>query len=293
MIDDKSRIEIFDYHRRRIFGIAYRMTGSTSDAEDIVQETYLRWHKANADEIESAEAWLVTVTTRLAIDRLRKLQKERETYIGPWLPEPLFTQKIYSPEEQLELASNLSLAFLALLEKLSPTERAAFLLHDVFEISYEEISRIIGKKEAACRQLIHRARARVRQDKTRFAVSEDKKRKLIEKFIKAVEAANEQEIISLFTEDVTLTSDGGGKVTAARRVIAGNHKIARLYYFLGAKGKGLFQIKFEKINGETGIVTTVFGQPFSAAVFEIEDEKIKAIYQVMNPEKLRSYANKV
>lgn len=268
------------------------MTGSTSDAEDIVQEAYLRWHKANADEMESAEAWLVTVTTRLAIDRLRKLQKERETYIGPWLPEPLFTQKIYTPEEQLELASNLSLAFLALLEKLAPTERAAFLLHDVFEISYEEISRIIEKKEAACRQLIHRARERVRQDRTRFEVSEDKKRRLIEKFIKAVEAANEQEIISLFAEDVTLTSDGGGKVTAARRVIVGNHKIARLYYFLGAKGRGLFEITFEKINGETGIVTTVFGQPFSAAVFEIENEKVKAIYQVMNPEKLRSYAKK-
>lgn len=292
MINDNSRIEVFDRHRHRLFGIAYRMTGSTSDAEDIVQEAYLRWHKANADEMESAEAWLVTVTTRLAIDRLRKLQKERETYIGPWLPEPLFTQKIYTPEEQLELASNLSLAFLALLEKLAPTERAAFLLHDVFEISYEEISRIIEKKEAACRQLIHRARERVRQDRTRFEVSEDKKRRLIEKFIKAVEAANEQEIISLFAEDVTLTSDGGGKVTAARRVIVGNHKIARLYYFLGAKGRGLFEITFEKINGETGIVTTVFGQPFSAAVFEIENEKVKAIYQVMNPEKLRSYAKK-
>jgi RNA polymerase sigma-70 factor (ECF subfamily) len=134
MVSDKSRADVFYQYRRRLFGIAYRMTGSRADAEDIVQEAYLRWHKTKTKEIETPEAWLVTVTTRISIDRLRILAKERETYIGPWLPEPLLTNKIYTPEERLEFASNLSLAFLALLERLSPAERAAFLLRDVFDV---------------------------------------------------------------------------------------------------------------------------------------------------------------
>lgn len=288
MVKDKNQVEVFNDFRRRLFGIAYRMTGTRSDAEDIVQEAYLRWHKADDGEIDSPEAWLVAVTTRLSIDRLRVLRNDRETYIGPWLPEPLFAQKIHTPEESLEIASSLSLAFLALLERLSPIERAAFLLREVFEVSYTEIARIIGKNETACRQLIHRARERVRRDKPRFETNENEKRHLIEKFIKAVSAADEKEILALFAEDAMLTSDGGGRVTAARKVIFGRRKIARLYYFLGVKGKGLFDARIELINGEPGVVTTVFGQPFSAAVFEVEGGKIRRVYQVMNPDKLKN-----
>ncbi len=290
MIDDKSRAEIFNQYRRRLFGIAYRMLGTSADSEDVVQEADLRWHKADAENIESPEAWLVTVVTRLSIDRLRLLAKERETYIGPWLPEPLFGNKIYTPEEELEFASNLSMAFMALLERLSPVERAAFLLRDVFDCSYGEIARIVGKNETACRQLIHRARTRVRRGKPRFEASDAERRSLIEKFLAAVGAGDEATLLSLFAEDATMTSDGGGRVTSARKVILGRNKIARLYYHLGLKTKGLLDVRIEPINGELGIVTTVFGQPFAATVFEIEGEKIRRVYQVMNPDKLENYA---
>lgn len=289
MFDEKARAEVFDQYRRRLFGIAYRMLGTRSDAEDIVQEAYLRWHKTEAEEIKNAEAWLVTVTTRLAIDRLRILRKERETYIGPWLPEPLIGREIYTPEEQLEFASNLSLAFVALLERLSPSERAAFLLREVFDVSYAEIARIVGKNETACRQLIHRARERVRSEKPRFKPSETDKRRLIEKFTAAVAAADEAAILSLFAEDAVVISDGGGKVTSARKPIVGRRKIARLYYHLGLKAKGLWNAEITTINGELGIFSTVYGQPFAATFIEFEGEKIRRIYQVMNPDKLKSF----
>ena len=287
--ESKSRIEIFNEQRRRLFGIAYRMLGTRDDAEDILQEAYLRWHKTDVEKIESPEAWLVTVVTRLSIDRLRQVKKEREIYIGPWLPEPLFTQKIHTPEEELEFADNLSLAFLALLERLSPTERAAFLLREVFEVSYQEIARIVGKNETACRQLISRARDRVRGEKPRFEVSEADRRNLIEKFLAAVGAADEAMLLSLFAEDAMLTADSGGKVTAARKIIYGRRKIVRLFYHLGLKSKGLLDARIVSVNGELGIASLVFGEPFSATAFEIEGEKIKAIYQVMNPEKLKIF----
>lgn len=289
MAETESRAEVFGLHRGRLFGIAYRMLGTRADAEEIVQETYLRWHKANAEEIASPEAWLVTVATRLSIDRLRAAAKERETYIGPWLPEPLFGREIYTPEEQLEFSANLSLAFLALLERLSPVERAAFLLREVFDVSYGEIARIVGKSETACRQLIHRARERVRSEKPRFEPSEADKRRLIEKFKAAVAAADEAAILSLFAEDAVVISDGGGKVTSARKPIVGRGKIARLYYHLGLKAKGLWNAEIVRVNGEFGMFSTVLGQPFAATFIEFDAEKIRRIYQVMNPDKLTSF----
>ena len=273
MIESQTRVEIFKQHRQRLFGIAYRMLGARSDAEDVVQETYLRWHQADAEKIEMPEAWLVTVTTRLAIDRLRSLSKERAIYVGPWLPEPLYTRKIHTPEEDLDFADSLSIAFLALLEKLSPTERAAFLLRDVFDVSYAEIARIVEKNETACRQLIHRARERVRSEKPRYESNEKDRRRLIEKFIAAVNAADEAVLLSLFTEDVMLTADSGGKVNAARKIIESRSKIVRLFYHLGLKAKGAVDFRIEPINGEIGLVTTVFGQPFSTTAFTVKDEK--------------------
>lgn len=296
MLDDEARAEIFDQSRQRLFGIAYRMLGTRADAEDIVQEAYLRWHKTDAGEVETPEAWLVTITTRLSIDRLRRLQKERETYIGPWLPEPLSTEKIYAPAEEFEFASNLSLAFLALLEKLSPPERAAFLLREVFDVSYTEIARIVGKSEPACRQLISRARDRVRQDKPRFAANEVDKRRLIEKFAAAVSAHDEAALLALFAEDAVSVADSGGLVTAARKPIIGNRKIARLYYYVGLQAKKLsektaavVEMRIAPINGELGLVTILSGQVYSATVFDIEGEQIRRLYQVMNPEKLNDF----
>lgn len=289
-MDEKKRVEIFNQYRNRLFGIAYRMLGVREDAEDILQEAYLRWHKADADEIRSSEAWLVTIVTRLSIDRLRAAQTEREKYIGPWLPEPLTVDEAFTPEEELEFASNLSMAFMALLERLSPTERAAFLLHDVFDCPYSEIARIVGKNEAACRQMIHRARTRVRNDETRYEASEDERLKLIEKFRAAVSTGDEETLLSLFAEDVTLTSDGGGVVPAARKIIFGKRKIVRLYYLLGTKLKENFQLRVMKINGQLGVVTYLYGKLFSVMTFETDGAQIKTMYNLLNPEKLKNFA---
>src|ERR1044072_6411764 len=163
-----KRVAEFEELRRRLFGIAYRMIGTTADAEDIVQEAYLRWHQANAEEIRSAEAWLVSVVTRLSIDRLRRVTVEREKYVGPWLPEPLIISTSPTPEEELETRSDLSMAVMVLLERLTPIERAAFLLHDVFDCAYPLIANILRKSELACRQVVHRARQRVRSEERRL-----------------------------------------------------------------------------------------------------------------------------
>jgi RNA polymerase sigma-70 factor, ECF subfamily len=284
MQDVNHRSVIFEQSRRRLFGLAYRMLSSKADAEDMVQEAYLRWHQAPADEIRSPEAWLVTVVTRLCIDRLRSAAAERETYPGMWLPEPLFGE---SPDEQIELASNLSMAFMILLERLAPTERAAFLLRDVFDCPYSEIARIIGKSEAACRQIVSRARERVRRDQPRFEASEDDRLRLMKKFATAIDANDEQTLLTLFAEDATLTSDGGGKTPAARNVIRGPERITRLFLAVTRKLKGRVTRSLMPINGEPGLVTFIDGRPVSALSFVTDGARIHALYNVLNPDKLK------
>jgi RNA polymerase sigma-70 factor (ECF subfamily) len=290
MLSDEKKVEVFKRHRARLFGIAYRMLGTHAEAEDILQEAYLKWHQANAAEIETPEAWLVTVTTRLSIDRLRKAASERETYIGPWLPEPLAISDAPSPEEELELASNLSLAFMVLLERLSPVERAAFLLHDIFDCGYAEIARIVGKTETASRQLIHRARERVRSDKPRFEADERERVSLIRKFSAAAYAGDEKTLLALFSDEVSMISDGGGKVHAARKIVHGKYKLARLFAITGAKFGESFQNILYKINGELGILTFYEGEIFAATTFDATSGKISAVYRVMNPDKLKAFA---
>src|SRR4051812_12973254 len=262
------------------------MLGSSADAEDIVQEAYLRWHQADKSEIRSAEAWLVSVVTRLSIDRLRSATVEREKYTGSWLPEPLFGHSL-SPEDELEFASDLSMAFMVLLERLGPVERAAFLLHDVFDCAYPEIARILSKSEAACRQVVHRARERVRHDRPRFVAGEEDQRRLIEKFTAAAAAGDEKAILSLFAEDATLTSDGGGIVPAARKVIYGRARIAHLFLVVTRKLRGRLKHLVVPINGEPGLITLVDGVPFSATSFETDGKSILALYHILNPVKLK------
>lgn len=291
MFNDKKKIKIFEQHRPRLFGIAYRMLGTHAEAEDILQEAYIRWHKTDAEEIETPEAWFVTVVTRLSIDRLRKASNERETYIGPWLPEPLFVSNESTPEEDAELASSLSLAFMVLLERLSPTERAVFLLHDIFDCSYTDISRIIGKTETALRQMLSRIRKRVRTDKPRFETDEKEKESLIKKFVVASNTGDEQTLFSLFSDEIALTSDGGGKINAARKVIHGIKRIARLFAITGAKHGNEFEYFLTSINGEIGLLMTQNGKTAAANTFEFEDGKISAIYRVVNPDKLKNFDN--
>ena len=287
-----GRSAVFEQLRPRLFAVAYRMTGTRADAEDVVQEAYLRWHRAETSDVRSAEAWLVRVTTRLSIDRLRKVSLEREKYTGPWLPEPLFGVHPRSPEERLELDSDLSLAFMVLLERLAPVERAAFLLHDVFDCEYPEIARTLRKGEAACRQIVHRARERVRSDRRRFDVSEQDRRRLIEKFTEAAGAGDEATLLSLFAEDATLTSDGGGVVPAARKVITGRRRIARLYLVLARKLGRRFTQSVLNINGEPGLVGYLDGVPFSAMAFETDGRSILALYNILNPEKLKGISSR-
>src|SRR5262245_41209818 len=200
----------FEPNRARLFGLAYRMLGSRAEAEDVVQDAYLRWHQSNRDDIRNAEAWLVTTATRLAINRLRALKTEREAYVGPWLPEPMSPDTPPPPDRHLELASDRSVAFLVLLERLGPEERAAFLLHEVFEFDYAEIAAVLEKNEDACRQIVHRGRTRIRHARKRFDVTEEAKANLLRKFTEAVNARDERTLLALFATGDTWTGNGGG-----------------------------------------------------------------------------------
>jgi RNA polymerase sigma-70 factor (ECF subfamily) len=282
-----EKVELFDRSRSRLFGIAYRMLGTRDDAEDILQEAYIRWHKTDAREIDTPEAWLVTVVTRLSIDRLRKASAERETYIGPWLPEPIITGP--SPEDEAELASTLSLAFLKILEQLSPTERAAFLLHDVFDFDYPEIAHITGKSEPAARQMIHRARERVRAGKPRFEVDRAEHRRLVERFHAAAYAADERALLNLLSSDIAVVSDGGGKITAARKVVRGVAKVMRLFTVAFRSISDHVTTEIIEINGDPGIVEYYDGQPFAATTFSFHEGKIVEMFRVMNPDKLTAF----
>ena len=278
---------VFERHRPRLHGLAYRMLGARDEAEDAVQEAFLRWHRADAAEIRSAEAWLVTVVTRLCLDRLRAAATERQAYIGPWLPEPLIGGQADAPDRRIELASDLSMAFLIMLERLAPEERAAFLLHEVFDCGYPDIARALGKSEAACRQIVHRARARVRRDKPRFEVSEAAHRRLLEQYLTALRTRDKAKLLALFAEDATLVTDGGGKVTAALNIIRGAGRITR--GTLGAMRKIGGQLTHEMvpINGQLGFITYVDGRPYAASSIETDGQRILSVFRVLNPDKLR------
>jgi RNA polymerase sigma-70 factor, ECF subfamily len=275
----------FEALRGRLFGLAYRMVGSRADAEDIVQEAYVRWHQASKDHIESPEAWLVTATSRLAIDRLRRLKTEREAYVGPWLPEPIVATA--PPNHHVDLADDLSMAFLTLLERLAPEERAAFLLHDVFDVDYAEIASVIERSEAACRQVVHRARERVRGDRKRFDASEADKAALLQQFLTAMEARDEQALLALFAPDASWTADGGGKAGAAPLPIVGADRIARLVIGLREKFWAPNRtIEVATVNGETGLCLRDGDRLTATMSIATDGDRILAVYAVVNPDKL-------
>jgi RNA polymerase sigma-70 factor (ECF subfamily) len=277
----------FEALRGRLFGLAYRMLGSRADAEDIVQDTYLRWHGVAHDKVENAEAWLVTTATRLAIDRLRRLKTERETYVGPWLPEPIVTEG--APDRHLDLADDLSMAFLLILERLAPEERAAFLLHDVFDVGYGEIASVIEKSEPACRQVVHRARERVRGERARFDVTESAKASLFSKFTAALEARDEQALLALFAPDATWTADGGGKTAAAPVPIVGAARLAKLAVTLREKfWADNRTLEIATVNGEPAMVIRDGARLIATMSIATDGERILAVYAVVNPDKLSS-----
>jgi RNA polymerase sigma-70 factor (ECF subfamily) len=276
---------LFDAARRRLFGLAYRMLGSRAEAEDIVQEAYVRWHQADRSAIATPEAWLVTTATRLAIDRLRRLKTERESYQGPWLPEPI-VDDASRPDRGLDVAADLSMAMLTLLETLAPEERAAFLLHEVFDVDYARIGAILGRSEPACRQMIHRARERVRGTRRRFEADEEAKRALVEQFKAATDAADESALLALFTPGVTWTADGGGRTAASPRPIVGLDKVVRLILGLRRKWLAGLVLDVAVVNGEPGMVVRQDGRITAVLAVDVEDGKIAAVYGVINPDKL-------
>lgn len=282
----RNDTDTFATLRPRLFSIAYRMLGSRADAEDVLQDAWLRWDRAERAALVSAEAWLVTVVTRLAIDRLRAAKAEREAYVGWWLPEPLVELDERTPEAAAEMASELSVAFLWVLERLSAEERAAFLLRQVFDHDYGEIAVLLGKSEAACRQMVHRASERVQQARPRFDVPKDAHRRLLETFMQAARSGETQAIKAVLADDVQIIGDGGGKVSSFRKVVRGADNIARLYGHLTRRSGEAQVYRFAWINGEPGLLRYVDGKLESAQAFLFEGGRIAAIYAVRNPDKL-------
>jgi RNA polymerase sigma-70 factor (ECF subfamily) len=285
---DSSTAE-FEVHRGRLFGIAYRMLGSRADAEDVLQDAYLRWHGTDKDAVRSTEAWLTTTVTRLAIDRLRKAKVEREAYVGPWLPEPLSEADVRTPELAAELDSDISIAFLALLEALAPDERAAFVLHDIFDDDYADIAGTLGKSEAACRQMVHRARERVMSRRRRFLVDDATRIAMLEKFIAAANRGDREALVSLFAQDATMTSDGGGKAVAIRRPLHGAERIAWLWYAIGRRSGGRLERRIVYANGEPAIALSFKNRLHSVSTIETDGHVIHAYYSIVNPDKLKSF----
>jgi RNA polymerase sigma-70 factor (ECF subfamily) len=283
-----SDIECFNQYRPVLFAIAYRMLGSVMDAEDVVQETFVRWQQTSQKEVRSPRAFLTTIVTRLCINHLQSAQVMRQEYIGPWLPEPIVTEPGADPENAAELADSLSMAFLLLLRTLSPTERAIFLLREVFEYDYADIARIVGKSEANCRQILRRARRYIAARRPRFEASPQQQQKLMEKFAQACVEGDMEELLALLAEEVTLYVDSGGKVPAARRPIHRAQNVARFMLGIVRKAPPDFLPRFTEINGRPGIIGYAESRPFSTLTLEVADGTIQAIYIVVNPEKLRT-----
>jgi RNA polymerase sigma-70 factor (ECF subfamily) len=273
-------------HRGRLLGLAYRMLGSRSDAEDVVQDAYLRF--AGAQDVHNAEAFLVTVVTRLCLDRLKSARAQREVYVGPWLPEPVFDAEGLSADAATELADDLSFALLLALDRLSPLERAAFLLHDVFDTPFPEIAAMLGRIDAACRQLASRARRAVRDNRPAPAKAPDNHARLLQAFGDAVASGNVAQLAELLRVDAVALTDGGGRKTAARNPIIGAEKVARFFIGIAAKNAG-HEIRIEPamINGAVGALLYLDNELDHTMSMAIDGEKIAAIYIVRNPDKLR------
>ncbi len=273
-------------HRGRLLGLAYRMLGSRSDAEDVVQDAYLRF--AGAQEVHNPEAFLVTVVTRLCLDRLKSAKAQREVYVGPWLPEPILDADALSPDAATELADDLSFALLLALDRLSPLERAAFLLHDVFDMPFSEVARMIDRTEAACRQLATRARRAVRDARPAPVATPDSHACLLRAFSEAVTSGDVSCLAGLLRQDAIALTDGGGRKSAALNPIMGADKIAR--FFIGLAGKNIgrdIRIEPTMINGTVGALLYLDGEIDHSLSMAIDGERIAAIYIVRNPDKLR------
>ena len=277
--------EIFESHRSLLFAIAYRMLGSATDAEDILQEAYLRFMSTPQAEIRSPKALLSTIVTRLCLDQLKSARVKRESYVGPWLPEPIHTADAVV-SERVEQYESISLAFLVLLESLNPLERAVFLLREVFDYDYNEIAQMVDKSEVNCRQIYHRAQEYVRAHRPRFQATPEAHRKLLDSFIQAVGTGDLPGLTSLLAEGITVWSDGGGKVRAATRPVQGRDAVARFILGISRHAPAGLIGAVEEINGTPAIVLRAGRQVNTVLVVESDGEQIHTLRFMVNPDKL-------
>jgi RNA polymerase sigma-70 factor (ECF subfamily) len=285
-------IDEFERHRSHLFALAYRMLGSASEAEDVVQDAWLRADAAKPGDLRSPRAYLMTVVTRLALDRLKSARATREQYIGPWLPEPVLTDRQPAPEESVALAESLTLAFMVLLETLLPEERAAFVLREVLEYSYAEVAEVLKSTEANCRQLVHRAKGRLQSGRSRSARSHEQKKQLAERFVAAMRSGDGDALTRVLADDVGFWGDGGGRVVAARRPLLGRDAVVHLLLGIrrtaAAMGIPMDQISLEivEVNYDPAMLVRVSDRIDSVYVFSIVNDVIAGIRVVRNPDKL-------
>jgi RNA polymerase sigma-70 factor (ECF subfamily) len=284
-------IEVFNTDRPLLFSIAYRMLGSASDAEDVLQDAWLRYRSADQTAIRSPKAFATTIVTRLCLDRLKSARVARETYVGPWLPEPVLTSEVERPDDVLQRSESVTLAFLVVLETLSPEERAVFLLKEIFEYAHSEIAEMLGLTLDNSRQLLHRAKARLAETRPRLSGTSESRRAVAERFARAFATGDGSTLTTLLASGVGMWSDGGGKVSAARRPLVGREEVRK--FLLGllrtAETTGLIRdasLAIEEVNSEPALVLRVRQRLESVFVLTIEDETIAAIRVVRNPDKL-------
>ena len=290
-------VRVFEEHRDLLVGVAYRILGRVTDAEDVVQEAWPRWTSVIASEVDTPRAFLVRVTSRLAIDRLRRLKARRETYVGPWLPEPVLTDRDVA--EDVALAESVSMAMLVVLETLSPLERAVFVLREAFGMPYAEIAGILGRSEAAVRQLARRARDHVREGGPRFETDQETRRRVTERFLEAALGGNMEALMDVLAPGVTLVADGGGRARAPLRPIYGADKVARFLLAvtteegmarflesIGSEPSGRVDARAAQVNGGPGVVITAGGEPISVLVLDVAGGMVRNVHLVANPEKL-------
>ncbi|HET6965601.1 MAG TPA: RNA polymerase sigma factor SigJ [Acidimicrobiales bacterium] len=274
--------ELFETERPRLLGLAYRMVGSLSDAEDIVSEAWARWCAADQARLDSPQAWLTTVTSRLAIDWLRSARHQREAYVGPWLPEPVLTEP--GPEDRAELADSLTLGFLTLLDRLDPVERAVFLMADVFAVPFDEIAEAVGKTSAACRQVASRARRRLREAHVRARPQD---RRVVDELLVALAMGDMDAVLARLAPDVVCISDGGKDRRAARRPVVGADRVGRFLANLVKRYQDRMTVDLATVNGEPGVVARLDGVIDFVAAFEVDGASVRTVHIVRNPDKLR------
>ena len=282
---DRDHLDAFEAERPRLLGLAYRITGSRTAADDLVQDAWLRWERADPDTVDRPAAWLTTVTSRLALDHLKSAHNTRESYVGPWLPEPANPEP--GPADRAELAESLTIGFLAVLERLGPVERVVFLLAEVFALPFDEIAAAVDRTPEACRQIASRARRRVREDRPRFTPTDDEAWQVVTAFLTAAQLGDIDSLVALLADDALAVSDGGAAHHAARRPIVAD-RIPRFVANLASRTPANAELSLRELNGQPALIMTESGQATMAMTFAVTEGQIQRIFSILNQEKLRS-----